>query len=62
MRDVGPSHFECNLCNKRILVTFSDAPLAFSVRESDGAIERVVTVADVEVHRCAVDRDRLAES
>ena len=58
MRDLGNHRYECTACNARILVTFSEAPPVVTIDERRQRRERVVTISDVEVHRCAVGDER----
>jgi len=55
MRVLGQQRYECSQCNARVLVAFSDARPAITFDDTDGRHDRVVTVSDVEVHRCPAD-------
>jgi hypothetical protein len=52
MRDLGPQHFECSECGARVLVAFSEERPVITFEGSDSRRVRVVSVSNVEVHRC----------
>jgi hypothetical protein len=54
MKRIGPDTYVCTLCNTTVEVSGEERPVVVIRADSGQPNIRVVTVQDVEVHRCIV--------
>ena len=54
MKRVGPDTYVCTLCSTTVEVSGEERPVVVLVADSGQPNIRVVSVEDVEVHRCIV--------
>jgi hypothetical protein len=54
MPRIGPDTYVCTLCNTTIAVSGEERPVDMIVGQSGEPNVRVVSVENVEVHRCIV--------
>jgi hypothetical protein len=64
MESLGDRSYRCTMCDAVIHVESDAKPVVVIVADSGRSPERVITVGDVEVHRCEILRvgaGRIAE-
>jgi hypothetical protein len=54
MRRIGPDTYVCTLCNTPVAVSGEARPVDVIIGQSGQPNIRVVSVAEVEVHRCVI--------
>jgi hypothetical protein len=54
MKKVGPDTYVCTLCNTTVAVSGEARPVVVMRADSGQPNIRVVSVEDVEVHRCVI--------
>lgn len=54
MRQLGPDTYVCTLCSTTIKLSGEERPVVMMAAESGQPNIRIVSVADVEVHRCVI--------
>jgi hypothetical protein len=58
MERIGEGIYRCTVCGGEVQVDADETPVAVLVGQSGKPNERVVTVGNVEVHRCSFPADR----
>ena len=56
MEQLGARTYRCTLCSVVVHVETDETPVDMIAAESGQAPERVVSIGDVEIHRCEVFR------
>ena len=54
MEQIDERTYACTLCNVVVVVDSDENPVTMLSAQSGGPNIRIVTVADVEVHRCVL--------
>ena len=57
MERIDDGTYRCTICGTKVHVAFNDTPVDVLFGASGKPNERVVTVGNVEVHRCTVAAD-----
>ena len=62
MQQIGDGVYRCTACGSVLQVDVAARPVAMLAAQSGQANERVVTVGNVEIHRCslAIDLEQVA--
>jgi hypothetical protein len=55
MRRVGPDTYVCTLCNTTVALSGEERPVIMMAAQSGEPNIRIVTVANLEVHRCVIE-------